>query len=113
MLKRLLMETDFEKLKNLVSKVEDLEIMEIPGFDERLRRLPVDLNSAGFDRWGLHPESLRRFAPFMYILYKKYTWGFVKTGNRETGKNEIWETVKRGKRETGKISFHKLIHRPN
>jgi 1-acyl-sn-glycerol-3-phosphate acyltransferase len=72
MLKRLLMETDFEKLKSWVSKIEDAEIMEIPGFDERLSRLPVDLNSAGFDRWGLHPESLRKFAPFMYILYKKY-----------------------------------------
>jgi 1-acyl-sn-glycerol-3-phosphate acyltransferase len=72
MLKRLLMETDFDQLKNLVSRVEDLEIMEIPGFDERLRRLPVELNSAGFDRWGLHPETIRKFAPFLYVLYKKY-----------------------------------------
>jgi 1-acyl-sn-glycerol-3-phosphate acyltransferase len=72
MLKRVLMETDFEKLKAWVSKIEDAEIMEIPGFEERLSRLPVDLNSAGFDRWGLHPESIRKFAPFMYILYKKY-----------------------------------------
>jgi len=72
MLKRILMETDFEKLKALVSKFEHLEVMEIPGFEDRLSRLNVELNSAGFDRWGLHPETLRRFAPFMYVLYKKY-----------------------------------------
>ena len=72
MLKRLLMETDFEKLKSIVSKIEQMEIMEIPGLDERLSRLNVELNSAGFDRWGLHPETLRKFAPIMYVLYKKY-----------------------------------------
>ncbi len=72
MLKRLLMETDFEKLKSLVSKIEHLEVMEIPGLEERLDRLNVELNSAGFDRWGLHPETLRKFAPIMYVLYKKY-----------------------------------------
>lgn len=72
MLKRLLMETDFEKLKSLVSKIDELELMEIPGFEERLSRLNVELNSAGFDRWGLHPETLRKFAPLLYVLYKKY-----------------------------------------
>jgi 1-acyl-sn-glycerol-3-phosphate acyltransferase len=72
MLKRLLMETDFEKLKSLLSKFEHLEIMQIPGLDDRLNRLNVELNSAGFDRWGLHPETLRKFAPIMYLLYKKY-----------------------------------------
>lgn len=66
------METDFEMLKSLVSKVEQMEMMEIPGLDDRLNRLNVQLNSAGFDRWGLHPETLRKFAPIMYVLYKKY-----------------------------------------
>ena len=72
MLKRFLMETDFEKLKSIVSKFEHLELMEIPGLDDRLNRLNVQLNSAGFDRWGLHPETLRKLAPIMYLLYKKY-----------------------------------------
>ncbi len=72
MLKRLLMETDFEKLKSLLSKYEELEVLAIPGLEERLARLNVELNSAGFDRWGLHPETLRKFAPLIYILYKKY-----------------------------------------
>jgi 1-acyl-sn-glycerol-3-phosphate acyltransferase len=72
MLKRLLMETDLEILKSLISKFDELELMEIPGFEERLSSLNVELNSAGFDRWGLHPETLRKFAPLLYILYKKY-----------------------------------------
>jgi len=72
MIKRILMETDFEKLKSLVSQFEQLEIFAVPGLDDRLQRLNVELNSAGFDRWGLHPETLRQFAPFMYFLYKKY-----------------------------------------
>ena len=66
------METDFEVLKSLVSKIEDLKILEVPGLDDRLNRLNVNLNSAGFDRWGLHPETLRKFVPLLYILYKKY-----------------------------------------
>ena len=72
MLKRLLMETDFEMLKSLISKIEDLKIVEVPNLEERLSRLNVELNSAGFDRWGLHPETLRKFAPLLYLLYKKY-----------------------------------------
>ncbi len=72
MLKRLLMETDLEKLKSVVQKLDHFELIDVPGLDERLSRLKVELNSAGFDRWGLHPETLRKFAPLLYLLYKKY-----------------------------------------
>jgi 1-acyl-sn-glycerol-3-phosphate acyltransferase len=72
MLKRFLMETDFEKLKSVLSKIEHFEMMEVPGLDERLAKLDLHLNSAGFDRWGLHPETLRKLTPILYVLYKKY-----------------------------------------
>ena len=72
MLKRFLMETDFEKLKDLIQKLEHLGLGEVPGLEDRLARLDVKLNSAGFDRWGLHPETLRKCAPLLYLLYKKY-----------------------------------------
>jgi 1-acyl-sn-glycerol-3-phosphate acyltransferase len=72
MLKRLLMETDFEKLKSLFNKIEHPEFMDVPGLADRLARLPNELNSAGFDRWGMHPETIRRFAPILYMLYKRY-----------------------------------------
>ncbi len=72
MLKRFLMETDFEKVKSMIQKWDRFELMEVPGIDDRLARLGVELNSAGFDRWGLHPETLRKFAPFLYFLYRKY-----------------------------------------
>ena len=75
MLKRFLMETDFEKVKSMIQKWDRFELMEVPGIDDRLARLGVELNSAGFDRWGLHPETLRKFAPFLYFLYRKYFWG--------------------------------------
>ena len=72
MLKRLLMETDFEKIKALIEKFDHFEMIKVPDLDDRLARLDVKLNSAGFDRWGLHPETLRKFAPFLYWFYKKY-----------------------------------------
>ncbi|MBU6153535.1 MAG: acyltransferase family protein [Bdellovibrionales bacterium] len=71
-LKRALMETDLEQLKDLVKKWEHFEWIEVPGLEDRLSRLKVELNSAGFDRWGLHPETLRKFAPMLYLLYHKY-----------------------------------------
>ena len=66
------METDFEKIKSLLTQFEQLEVMQVPGLDERLSRLDIELNSAGFDRWGFHPDTLRKMAPFLYFLYKKY-----------------------------------------
>jgi len=71
-LKRALMETDLEQLKDLIKKWEHFEWIEVPGLEDRLQRLKVELNSAGFDRWGLHPETLRKFAPILYLLYRKY-----------------------------------------
>lgn len=47
-------------------------LIEVPGLDDRLARLDVELNSAGFDRWGLHPATLKRLTPLLYLLYKKY-----------------------------------------
>jgi len=72
MLKRLLMETDLEKVKAILQKMEGFELIKVPGLDDRIARLNLDLNSAGFDRWGMHPETLRKFAPILYLLYKKY-----------------------------------------
>ena len=72
MLKRLLMETDFEKIKSILTEVENFEFLEVPGLDERIAKLDVKLNSAGFDRWGFHPETLRKLAPILFILYKNY-----------------------------------------
>ena len=72
MLKRLLMETDLEKLKHLLSKIEGFELVEVPGLEDRLARLKVDLNSAGFDRWGFHPATVLKIAPLFYLLYTKY-----------------------------------------
>lgn len=72
MLKRFLMETDFEKLKEMIQKLDHFEMIHVPGLDDRIARLDIKLNSAGFDRWGLHPETLRKFAPLLYLLYKKY-----------------------------------------
>lgn len=66
------METDFEKLKAILSKIEGFEMLEVPGLDDRLARLDLELNSAGFDRWGMHPETLRKFAPILNFFYKKY-----------------------------------------
>ncbi len=70
--KRALMETDLDQLKDLIKKWEHFEWIEVPGLEDRLNRLKVELNSAGFDRWGLHPETLRKFAPILYLLYHKY-----------------------------------------
>jgi 1-acyl-sn-glycerol-3-phosphate acyltransferase len=70
------METEFEQLKALAHKVEALGLFQFPEVDVRVQRLVaehgVELNSAGFDRWGLHPETIRKFAPFIYFLYKHY-----------------------------------------
>jgi 1-acyl-sn-glycerol-3-phosphate acyltransferase len=74
------METDFEKLKEWVQLFEkhanQLGLLDYPELNDRIERLTresnLELNSAGFDRWGLHPETLRKFAPFIYFLYKKY-----------------------------------------
>jgi 1-acyl-sn-glycerol-3-phosphate acyltransferase len=72
MLKRLLMETDLEKVKALIEKLDAFKVLEFPELDDRVARLNVELNSAGFDRWGMHPETIRKFAPILYFLYKKY-----------------------------------------
>ena len=72
MLKRLLMETDLEKVKALIEKLDAFKVLEFPELDDRISRLDVELNSAGFDRWGMHPETIRKFAPILYFLYKKY-----------------------------------------
>jgi 1-acyl-sn-glycerol-3-phosphate acyltransferase len=72
MLKRFLMETDLEQLKTVIRALDRVDLLEVPGLEDRLSRLGVELNSAGFDRWGLHPETLRKFAPYLYFLYKKY-----------------------------------------
>lgn len=73
MLKRFLMETDWDELKTLVKRWESFEWVEVPpDLEDRLNRLQLELNSAGFDRWGLHPETLRKFAPILYFLYRKY-----------------------------------------
>ena len=71
-LKRALMETDLDRVKDLIKKWERFDWIEVPGLEDRLNRLKVELNSAGFDRWGLHPETLRKFAPILYLLYHKY-----------------------------------------
>ena len=77
MLKRLLMETDFEKLKSAISKLDQYkfeyhEALQVPDLEDRLSRLNVELNSAGFDRWGFHPDTLRKVAPILYFFYKRY-----------------------------------------
>jgi 1-acyl-sn-glycerol-3-phosphate acyltransferase len=72
MLKRFLMETDWEQLKTVIRTLDRLELMEVPELEDRIQRLDIELNSAGFDRWGLHPDTLRKFAPYLYFLYKKY-----------------------------------------
>jgi 1-acyl-sn-glycerol-3-phosphate acyltransferase len=72
MLKRLLMETDLEKVKAMIEKLDHFKLLEFPELDERIANLKVELNSAGFDRWGLHPETIRKFLPVLYFLYKKY-----------------------------------------
>ena len=66
------METDLEKVKSVIEKLDHFKLLEFPELDDRIARLQVDLNSAGFDRWGLHPETIRKFAPILYFLYKKY-----------------------------------------
>ncbi len=38
----------------------------------RIDDLSLELNSAGFDRWGLHKESLRSIAPVIHVLYRHY-----------------------------------------
>ncbi len=72
MLKRFLMETDWEQVKTVIRALDRVEILEVPGLEDRIDRLGIELNSAGFDRWGLHPDTLRKFAPYLYFLYKKY-----------------------------------------
>ncbi len=72
MIRRLLMETDWEKAKAILERFDHFEMINVPHLDEKLAKLDVKLNSAGFDRWGLHPATLRKFAPLLYLLYKKY-----------------------------------------
>ena len=72
MLKRFLMETDYEQLKTLIRKWDHFEMIEVPGLEERIQRLNIEVHSAGFDRWGLHPETLRKALPVLYFLYRKY-----------------------------------------
>ncbi len=71
------METDFEKLKSAISKLDQYkfeyhEALQVPDLEDRLSRLNVELNSAGFDRWGFHPDTLRKVAPILYFFYKRY-----------------------------------------
>jgi hypothetical protein len=51
MLKRLLMETDLEKVKAMIEKLDHFKLLEFPELDERIANLKVELNSAGFDRY--------------------------------------------------------------
>jgi 1-acyl-sn-glycerol-3-phosphate acyltransferase len=40
--------------------------------DERLRKIPTELNEYGYDRFGLHPESARRSLLMAALLYRYY-----------------------------------------
>ena len=42
--KRMLSETDWEKIKSIVQKIEGFEMIEVPGLDDRIARLNLDLN---------------------------------------------------------------------
>jgi 1-acyl-sn-glycerol-3-phosphate acyltransferase len=72
MFSRLLKETDWERLKGLIEKLDQYQLPPVPGLEERLARLDVPLNSAGFDRWGFHPDTLRKVAPLLHWIYTKY-----------------------------------------
>lgn len=72
MISRLLKETDWERIKILLEKLDQYQLPQVPGLEERIQKLDVPLNSAGFDRWGFHPDTLRKVAPLLHWVYKKY-----------------------------------------
>ena len=45
---------------------------QIDDFEERLARVPTQLNEYGYDPFGLQPEFLRRFASISVFLYRYY-----------------------------------------
>src|SRR5262249_45369217 len=63
---------NWEIVKSIFEKIDGFELVEVPELNDRISRLKLDLNSAGFDPWGMHPETLRKAAPILYWLYKKY-----------------------------------------
>lgn len=71
-LKRLFAESDSEKIKRLLDAAERIKLPEVPGLEDRLSRMNLKLNSAGFDRWGLHPATIVKVAPIFYQIYKTY-----------------------------------------
>ncbi len=72
MLRRFINESESETLKMILAKLDDLKLPPVPGLEDRIARMDLNLNSAGFDRWGLHPETMQRLAPYIYWLYKSY-----------------------------------------
>jgi 1-acyl-sn-glycerol-3-phosphate acyltransferase len=44
----------------------------IEDFEERLARVPTELNEYGYDPFGMQPEFLRRFASVSVFLYRYY-----------------------------------------
>jgi 1-acyl-sn-glycerol-3-phosphate acyltransferase len=48
--------------------VRDLEAE----IDDRLRKIPTELNEYGFDRFGMSPESIRRLILSSVLLYRYY-----------------------------------------
>jgi 1-acyl-sn-glycerol-3-phosphate acyltransferase len=56
----------------LPEELRQMDWARVPEVDARVDRLNLNLNSAGFDRWGLHPDTLRKLAPILNWVYRKY-----------------------------------------
>lgn len=56
----------------LPGEIDKFRLPSVPGLQERLENLHLELNSAGFDRWGMHPKTLLEVAPVVYWFYKNY-----------------------------------------
>ncbi|RMF21975.1 MAG: acyltransferase family protein [Deltaproteobacteria bacterium] len=63
----------------LATSAFDEAILRTPGvrevareLDERIDRIPVELNSFGYDPWGFEPATLKRFLLPAALLYKYY-----------------------------------------
>ena len=44
----------------------------VPELDRRVERIPVQLNSYGYDPWGFDPETFKRFLLPAALLYRHY-----------------------------------------
>jgi 1-acyl-sn-glycerol-3-phosphate acyltransferase len=63
----------FAAVRDLSGALLPLSVRELGReIDDRIRKIPTELNEYGYDRFGLHPESARRAALLTSLVYRYY-----------------------------------------